>query len=133
SGIEVALDLDDALPLVVVDPVQAENALLNLAINARDAMPGGGTLTFSTRAEAGRVVLTVAGTGVGMPTAVRDRALEPFFTTKGVGQGSGLGLAQVYGFTTQSGGEIELESAEHVGTRIMITLPAVEGNWNGDG
>ncbi len=126
GSIRVVLDLAEALPAVVVDPVQAENALINLAINARDAMPDGGTLTFATSTAAGRVVLTVSDTGIGMPAAVRARALEPFFTTKDVGQGSGLGLAQVYGFTTQSGGEIELESAERVGTQIMITLPAAD-------
>jgi len=133
--IKVELDLADALWTVDVDPSQLENALLNLAVNARDAMPDGGTLTIRTgnvvrprmAGDDGRsghgVLLTVSDTGTGMTADVRDRAFEPFYTTKPVGQGSGLGLSQVYGFVTQSGGHIDIDSTPGQGTGINIYLP----------
>ena len=118
---------------VHVDPAQLENALLNLAVNARDAMPGGGVLTIrARRAEAGSnrripsgdwVVIEVRDTGVGMTPEVLDRVFEPFFTTKDVGKGSGLGLSQVYGFVRQSGGHIDAESAPGEGTIFRLYLP----------
>jgi signal transduction histidine kinase len=126
--IEVRLDLDpDARP-VLIDSSQAENAILNLAINARDAMPGGGRLDISTRAQDDRLILAVTDSGVGMPPEVAERAFEPFYTTKGLGEGSGLGLSQVYGFTRQSGGDIAIESEPGRGTRVVITIPAHHPN-----
>ena len=104
--------------------MQAENAILNLAINARDAMPEGGTLRVATRAEGTEVRLTIADSGHGMPAEVASRAFEPFYTTKELGKGTGLGLAQVYGFATQSGGAVAISSEEGVGTLIEIVLPA---------
>ena len=119
------------------DPNQLENAILNLAINARDAMVSGGRLTIhahnvevdGTTAE-GRdlspgayVAVTVGDTGHGMPKGVMERATEPFFTTKGVGEGSGLGLSMVDGFSSQSGGGLEIDSTEGVGSKITIYLP----------
>jgi PAS domain S-box-containing protein len=110
-----------------VDPTQLETALLNLAVNARDAMPTGGVLAIATRREADplgdRVVVEVGDTGVGMTPEVRERVFEPFFTTKEVGKGSGLGLSQVYGFVRQSEGEVRVDSAEGQGTRFQLRLP----------
>jgi len=120
---EVRLDLATDLPDVVVDRVQTESVVLNLALNARDAMPDGGTLHISTKPQGDSVVLTVSDTGSGMTDEVRSHMFEPFFTTKPVGQGTGLGLSQVYGFTKQSGGDIEVKSAIGSGTSISLLLP----------
>ncbi len=109
------------------DSNQLELALLNLAINARDAMPGGGRLTVSVDViqPDGRPMacLSVADTGTGMPPDVRERAFEPFFTTKDVGKGTGLGLAQVYGIAKQSGGSAAIESEPGRGTTVRLLLP----------
>ena len=117
------------------DVNQLENAILNLAINARDAMPEGGALTISTgivaedacpEFEAGEFVrLTIADTGHGMAPEVAERAIEPFFSTKPVGKGTGLGLAQVYGIARQSGGTLRIDSKEGEGTAIHLLLPRV--------
>jgi PAS domain S-box-containing protein len=111
-----------------VDPTQLETALLNLAVNARDAMPSGGVLTIATSRQAepagDRVVIEVRDSGVGMSPDVRERVFEPFFTTKEVGKGSGLGLSQVYGFVRQSDGEVRLDSALGQGTSFALRLPA---------
>ncbi len=131
--VTVATDLASDLWLVRVDANQTENALLNLMVNARDAMPDGGTVTLLTknvvagsRADAppgDQVMIEVADTGRGMSPATAERAFEPFFTTKGVGQGTGLGLSQVYGFIKQSGGHIAIDSIEGEGTTVRIFLP----------
>jgi len=120
-----------------IDPAQFQAALLNLTVNARDAMPEGGILTIEARnvvlsadhlsngeARAGEyVAITVRDTGCGMTEAVRQRAFEPFYTTKDVGTGSGLGLSQVYGFVKQSGGHVEISSALGAGTTVSLYLP----------
>jgi PAS domain S-box-containing protein len=121
---------------IQVDRAQLEAALLNLAVNARDAMPDGGDLTIElanrTFAEEGRVsagdyvMISVTDTGIGMSPNVMERVFEPFFTTKESGKGTGLGLSMVYGFVQQSRGEVELESAPGVGTTIRILLPRGE-------
>jgi signal transduction histidine kinase len=123
------------LPPVLVDANQLELAVLNLAVNARDAMPGGGTLTVGAREEAiaashpsglgpGRYVcLTVADTGEGMDEETQNRALEPFFTTKGIGHGTGLGLSMVHGLAMQSGGRVVLHSRKGEGTTVELWLP----------
>jgi len=112
---------------VVSDANQLGLALLNLAVNARDAMPEGGELEISSlRSEAhpGCIDLVVRDTGQGMPKEVIQRAAEPFFTTKPVGKGTGLGLAQVFSIVSQSGGSVDIESAEQVGTVITLRLRA---------
>ncbi len=143
AGPSVTLDLrlHDGVWSVLCDPNQLENALLNLAINARDAMPGGGRLTVSTEdvrlpgtdtggqdgAQPGDyVAIMVADTGTGMDDATRTRVFEPFFTTKPIGQGTGLGLSQVYGFVQQSGGFVRLDSAPGQGTAVRLYLPRHE-------
>ena len=115
---------------VTADANQLELALLNLAINARDAMPSGGRLTVTVavteRAGHGMASLEVTDTGLGMAPDVLDRAFEPFFTTKGVGKGTGLGLAQVYGIATQLGGEARIRSEPGHGTSVGIALPLLD-------
>src|SRR6185437_14223907 len=127
---------------VEVDPNHLESALVNLAINARDAMPAGGKLTIEGAnvyadeeysrvnpelAPGQYVAICVSDTGVGMTRDVIDRAFEPFFTTKELGQGTGLGLSQVYGFVKQSGGHIKIYSEIGQGTTIKIYLPRMHG------
>jgi PAS domain S-box-containing protein len=129
-GIEKKFDLDPHLMPVMADPTQLEVAVLNLAINARDAMPNGGTLTFSSRRrrilddpelEPGNYIeLSISDTGDGMEPEVAARAFEPFFTTKEVGKGTGLGLSMVYGMARQSGGTARIESEIGVGTTVSI-------------
>jgi len=131
----VVADVEPGLWNTLVDPSQLNNVLLNLAINARDAMQGRGTLTISARnnartadrplevPEGEHVLIEVRDTGAGMPREVLERAFEPFFTTKPVGQGTGLGLSMAYGFVKQSGGEIVLRSAPGEGTSVRIYLP----------
>jgi signal transduction histidine kinase/HAMP domain-containing protein len=132
---EVKLLTDRPLWLCHVDSSLLETALLNLALNGRDAMPNGGVLEIETRnvvlderAAAGclpgsYVRLSVTDSGCGMPPEVRDRVFEPFFTTKEVGKGTGLGLSMVYGFVRQSGGHVAVESAPGVGTTVALYLP----------
>jgi len=110
-----------------VDPGQFDMAILNLAVNARDAMPDGGALTIRvTRIDQGAVALSVVDTGTGMSADVQARAFDPFFTTKEVGKGTGLGLSQVYGFAVQSGGRCEIDSQVGKGTAITLTLPTTD-------
>jgi PAS domain S-box-containing protein len=127
SHIEVRLDLAPDLWRVEVDPAHFESALLNAAINARDAMPNGGTLTLTTANRApDRVCIAIADTGEGMAPEIASRAFEPFFTTKSVGKGTGLGLSQIHGFAAQTGGRAELDSAPGKGTVLRLLLPATE-------
>ncbi len=108
------------------DPNQMENVLLNLAVNARDAMPEGGRLTIRTAVAApGRILIEVQDTGAGMTPEVMARAFDPFFTTKPVGRGTGLGLSQVHGFVHQSGGEVDIESQPGQGTTIRVVMPRI--------
>lgn len=127
SHVQVDLQLTDDAARVEVDATQLETAILNAALNARDAMPGGGTLVISTeveRSDSGEwVAIHVIDSGLGMPQRVLERAFDPFFTTKPVGQGTGLGLSQIHGFAAQSGGRAEIKSAEGEGTTVSIILP----------
>lgn len=138
AGIKIALTVDappEPLPVLVVAG-QVELALFNLVQNAADAMPGGGTLTISTRrlhrGGAGEfAVLEVADTGAGMTPDVVLRAAEPFFSTKGQGKGTGLGLSLVRDCAEQSGGTLEIDSILGQGTRIRIVLPLSNGSAEG--
>lgn len=135
-SVRIETDVPDDLPLVAVDAHQLELALLNLAVNARDAMPGGGALNIAARAGAPApnglptgeyLCLSVADTGEGMDGATLRRATEPFFTTKGIGKGTGLGLSMVHGLAVQSGGALTLDSAPGAGTRVCLWLPRASG------
>ncbi|MBV8604118.1 MAG: PAS domain S-box protein [Pelomonas sp.] len=139
--IAIELEVAPGCPALRADPGQLEAALLNIAINARDAMPDGGTLRFAAAAldapppglapeldARGRyVAIRVSDSGCGMPEAVRERAFEPFFTTKQSGRGTGLGLSTVYGFVKQSSGAVTLDSAPGRGTTLCLVLPAEAG------
>ncbi len=132
------LALDDDAGLALVDPGQMENALLNLALNARDAMPDGGTLRIETQRlalppeQASRhgvqpgeyLCIRVIDSGVGIPAALVDKVFEPFFTTKPLGEGTGLGLSMVYGFVRQSSGFITIDTRQGEGTRVTLHIPA---------
>jgi PAS domain S-box-containing protein len=143
-GTDVRLEtvLAGGLWRTFADPNQLENVVLNLAVNARDAMPAGGRLTIETQnahlddryvtvhpgVAAGQYVLiAVTDTGTGMPREIIDRAFDPFFTTKPVGKGTGLGLSQVYGFVKQSGGHVKIYSEVGQGTTLKIYLPRLAG------
>ena len=132
EDIEVVLDLPADLWPIEADRGELELALLNLAVNARDAMPQGGRLIISAcNLEAAEgmgemVCLRIADTGTGMPGSVAARVFEPFFTTKEVGRGTGLGLSQVYGFVKSSGGEISVESREGQGTTFTLCFPRTD-------
>jgi len=126
-GVAVTLEAEPGTGAVRVDSTQLRSALVNLAINARDAMPEGGTIRITAApGGAGSVAFAVADTGIGMPPEVAARAFEPFFTTKPSGKGTGLGLAQVYGFITQSHGTIGIESEPGRGSTVRFTLPLAE-------
>jgi PAS domain S-box-containing protein len=134
--VDLQINLRRRLPQVLVDPVHLELALLNVLINARDAMPSGGAVTVATSTlvlegnglpDGQYVVLSVTDEGTGMPAYVRERATEPFFTTKGTGKGTGLGLAMVQGFVQQSLGKLEIESELGKGTTIRMLFPAASG------
>ncbi|HLO66734.1 MAG TPA: response regulator [Holophaga sp.] len=123
--VEIRLDLAPDLPPVHADASAVSSALMNLCMNGLDAMPGGGCLTLATRnLGQGFVELTVTDTGAGMSPAVLARALEPFFTTKPMGKGTGLGLAQVYGAMKAHGGTVDLKSEPGRGTRVSLSFPA---------
>lgn len=141
SDIEIDQSLAPQIWPIRVDPNQLESAVLNLVINARDAMPKGGAIMLRTRnvtidaqhatneegiAPGEYAVIEVEDTGVGMSEEVQKRAFEPFFTTKDVGKGSGLGLSMVYGFVTQSGGHVRLRSVPNQGTTVYLYFPRVE-------
>jgi PAS domain S-box-containing protein len=140
--IRVTLALGEAVGSCLIDPAELQASMLNLAINAKDAMPQGGSLTIGT-SETGLddvpdgaavgldpaeryVMVAVTDTGHGMPSEIRERAFDPFFTTKEVGKGTGLGLSQVYGFIRQSGGHVTIESAVGAGTTVRLYVPRTD-------
>src|ERR671933_652648 len=124
EDIEIAVLTADRLPAVLADRSQIEQVIVNLAVNGRDAMPTGGTLTIETRPVGDDVCLAVTDTGVGMDRETLQHVFEPFFTTKEVGQGTGLGLATVHGIVTQSGGRVHVYSEPDLGTSFKVYLPA---------
>jgi signal transduction histidine kinase len=129
THISLRVEHDQSSARIKADPSQLEQVLLNLVVNARDAMPKGGALVIGTRqvrdaAGARRVTLRVTDSGIGMPAEVRDRIFEPFYTTKEVGKGTGLGLATVYGIVAQSGGTITVASELGHGTTFTISFPS---------
>jgi PAS domain S-box-containing protein len=121
--IEIATSLDPSGCPVVADATQLEQVFMNLALNARDAMPDGGTLRIATDSVGTKVRVRISDTGLGMDAATRGRIFEPFFTTKEPGKGTGLGLAMVFGIVGESGGTIDVESEPGVGTRFLLTFP----------
>ncbi len=138
ESVRVDTELEADLPHVCVDPAQLESVIVNVAINARDAMPGGGKLCIRSEMaliEAGDPILapgayvsiSLSDTGTGIPHEIIHRVFDPFFTTKGPGKGTGLGLAQVYGFARQSGGSVKIESEPGKGTKVMLYLPQHDG------
>jgi two-component system, NtrC family, sensor kinase len=135
SDIDIKVEVPDGGCAIRVDPSEFELAILNLALNAKDAMPNGGALSIRARAVTLKgevsaegligdyVAVRISDTGYGIPPEVLSRVFEPFFTTKGVGKGTGLGLSQVYGFAKQSGGTATITSTEGRGTAITLYLP----------
>jgi PAS domain S-box-containing protein len=142
GSVSFDMKLDPLLPSAIVDAAQFEAALLNLVVNAHDAIPDGGAITLSTeRVALGQnqidglpagcyAKITVRDTGMGMPPEVAKRATEPFFTTKEVGKGTGMGLSQVYGTIKEFGGDMTIETEVGKGTAISLFLPAQEGDAN---
>ncbi|CAL8980578.1 Sensor kinase CckA [Rhodoplanes serenus] len=132
GAIGIRTELNEDVGVVEVDADQLDVALLNLAVNGRDAMNGCGTLTIETSVAAGEsgpedqpdfIRITVKDTGIGMDAETKARAFEPFFTSKGDGKGTGLGLSQVYGFVVQSGGRVRIDSEVGAGTQVHLYLP----------
>jgi PAS domain S-box-containing protein len=137
DDVTLSSDMPSDLPWVLADRVQLESAILNLALNAQDAMPRGGLITVTGTVAAlnvdgvvadDYVAIAMTDTGEGMAPEVAQRAFEPFFTTKGFGKGSGLGLSMVYGFARQSNGHVSIESTQGAGTTVTIFLPIARGD-----
>jgi CheY-like chemotaxis protein len=125
ENIEIRVELAPEQPSILADPGQLEQVLLNLAVNARDAMPQGGVISIRTHARADVVTLEVSDTGTGMDDHTRERIFNPFFTTKAAGDGTGLGLATVHGIVSSAGGEVDVESKPGEGTTFTVTFPAI--------
>ena len=121
--IELVRELDADLPPLTADPFQLNQVLVNLVVNAIQAMPVGGRLTIRTSRRGEWIAVTVEDTGIGMSDEVRGRIFLPFFTTKEVDQGTGLGLSVVHGIVAAHGGEIAVESSPGAGSRFTISLP----------
>ncbi len=126
SNIELVRHLDPELPEITADPSQIYQVLINLAVNAIQATPGEGRLTIRTACQGSGIKLEVEDTGVGMSKELQKKAFLPFFTTKDVGEGTGLGLSVVEGIVTSHGGSIKIESTEGIGTRFTVHLPIGE-------
>jgi signal transduction histidine kinase len=130
EGIEMVRSLHPDLPEISADPVQLNQVLVNLVLNALQAMPTGGRLTVKTQMGRDHISLIVEDTGIGMSKKVMKQIFTPFFTTKDVGQGTGLGLPVVHGIITSHGGSIQVESKVGGGTRFEIQLPVEEPSEN---
>jgi signal transduction histidine kinase len=127
SRVEARLELDPRDPLIVGDRFQIEQLLLNLVLNALQAMPDGGTLTLRTRRGGAWELVEVCDTGLGIPEAIRERIFDPFFTTRDVGEGTGLGLAVSYTIATAHGGGLEVDTTEGEGSVFRVLFPARDG------
>ena len=125
SKIKVRREMSDHLPRVRGNENRLQQVFFNLVLNARDAMPSGGWLTLATRAEDDAVVVEVRDTGTGIRREDIKRIYDPFFTTKGIGRGTGLGLAVSYGILQEHGGAISVDSAPGQGTTFQVALPAI--------
>jgi signal transduction histidine kinase len=123
------MDLDPSPVIVEADHFQMEQLFLNLVLNALDAMKGGGTLYLRTRVRGGKMIAEVRDTGHGIPTDIRDRVFDPFFTTREVGEGTGLGLAVTGSIVAAHGGTIEVESSVGRGTTFRVIMTAMAGDW----
>ncbi|GAA4009398.1 hypothetical protein GCM10022280_02810 [Sphingomonas swuensis] len=130
--VDLSVSVSDELGAVRSDPTQLELAILNLAINGRDAMPSGGALQVTASRRGDKVAIAIVDTGIGMSQEVAERALEPFFTTKGPGRGTGLGLSMAYGVATAAGGTLEIDSKVGEGTTVTMLLP-LELSGDGEG
>jgi signal transduction histidine kinase len=135
ENIQLTCNLDPELGLVHMRPAQMPQIILNLALNARDAMPSGGNLTLRTRnlEPGGWIEFTASDNGCGMSEEIRSRLLQPFFTTKPPGQGNGLGLATVRRIAEEQRGVLELESSVGKGTRVTVRLPRIARDLNQKG
>ncbi|HEX7669352.1 MAG TPA: ATP-binding protein, partial [Polyangiaceae bacterium] len=127
EGVRLETQLAEDLPTVRADSGGLEQVIMNLAVNARDAIPGNGRLTIATGVDGDRVLMRVSDNGVGMDSIALQRLFEPFFTTKATGKGTGLGLSTVFGIVKQSGGDIEVDSRLGYGTTFRIYLPIALG------
>lgn len=127
EAVVLELDLDPAVPHVRANRMQLELCLLNLVLNAKEAMPDGGVLTIRTSGHAGYAKIAVTDTGRGIPKEIRERLFEPFFTTKDVGQGTGMGLSMVHGIVHQAGGDVRVHSAPGEGSTFTMLLPETKG------
>lgn len=123
AGVDVVRSFDEGLPDLTADPSQIRQVLVNLLVNAVQAMPGGGRLEVETRSDAERIIVAITDTGVGMSAEVRKKLFTPFFTTKDVGEGTGLGLAVASGIAASHGGTIHVESEVGRGSRFELRLP----------
>ncbi|MFB3816621.1 MAG: sensor histidine kinase [Candidatus Methylomirabilales bacterium] len=132
AGVHIRRRTAPDLPAVLADPNQLYQVVVNLVVNALQAMPRGGPLAVEATAEGGWVVLSVEDAGVGMTPEVRQRLFEPFFTTKGPGEGTGLGLSVVHGIVTSHGGHIAVQSQPGRGSRFEVRLPAAPAGHGGD-
>ncbi len=126
QGIVIAENLADTLPTVDGDDHQIEQVMLNLAINACEAMPDGGTLLITSEAADGKVLVKFTDTGCGIKPEFLDKIFEPFFSTKPVGKGTGLGLSVSYGIVEEHGGTLEVESEEGKGSTFTVILPCAD-------
>jgi signal transduction histidine kinase len=124
------LDLTADLPTVSLDPALLEQSILNLCLNASAAMPDGGAIRVEARREVETLIIAVIDEGVGMSPKVLDQALEPYFTTRSKTGGSGLGLAMVYGFVRQSGGDVRIISRLGEGTRVELCFPSLDVGYD---
>jgi CheY-like chemotaxis protein len=132
ANIDLRTSLAQGVPRVLIDRGQLEQVMMNLSVNARDAMPDGGTLEISTASLDGQVVLTVRDTGTGIPRELHQKIFEPFFTTKPPGKGTGLGLATCYAIVRDAGGHIEVQSEDGTGTIFRVLLPGLAPGEGGE-